>query len=135
MTLPKNRLSSFYARVVDFIVLTISFLILSVATDFSSSSHIIIDLSLYVTVMYFSLRICKRLVFENVKTSGPIISIMLGNISGLISGALSVLTINHFMPGIAESALLVIFSSVLAFFILGTISPMVKSSYKDIIHH
>ena len=135
MTSLKIRSSCFYSRIIDLIVLATSFLLLAVITGFGSFEQVIIDLVLYVAVVFISLRVCKRIVFEYVHTSRRITSVLLGNISGLLLGALSVILLDQLFPGIGESALIVILSSILAFFILGTLSPMVKSSYHDIIQH
>jgi hypothetical protein len=135
MTSSKIRSSCFYSRITDLIVLATSFLLLAVITGFGSFEQVIIDLVLYVAVVFISLRVCKRIVFEYVHTSRRITRVLLGNISGLILGVLLVIMLDQLFPGIGESALIVILSSILAFFILGTLSPMVKSSYHDIIHH
>ena len=135
MTSSEIRSSSFYSRITDLIVLATSFLLLATITGFGSFEQVVIDLVLYVAVVFISLRVCKRIVFEYVHTSRRITSVLLGNITGLILGALSVILLDQLFPGIGESALIVILSSILAFFILGTLSPMVKSSYHDIIHH
>ena len=135
MTSSKIRSSCFYSRIIDLIVLATSFLLLAVITGFGSFEQVIIDLVLYVAVVFISLRVCKRIVFEYVHTSRRITRVLLGNISGLILGVLLVIMLDQLFPGIGESALIVILSSILAFFILGTLSPMVKSSYHDIIHH
>ena len=135
MTSLKIRSSCFYSRITDLIVLATSFLLLAVITGFGSFEQVIIDLVLYVAVVFISLRVCKRIVFEYVHTSRRITRVLLGNISGLILGVLLVIMLDQLFPGIGESALIVILSSILAFFILGTLSPMVKSSYHDIIHH
>ncbi|MBT4076808.1 MAG: hypothetical protein HOE78_09485 [Gammaproteobacteria bacterium] len=135
MTSSKIRSSCFYSRIIDLIVLATSFLLLAVITGFGSFEQVIIDLVLYVAVVFISLRVCKRIVFEHIHTSRRITSVLLGNISGLLLGALSVILLDQLFPGIGESALIVILSSILAFFILGTLSPMVKSSYHDIIQH
>ena len=135
MTSLKIRSSCFYSRIIDLIVLATSFLLLAVITGFGSFEQVIIDLVLYVAVVFISLRVCKRIVFEHIHTSRRITSVLLGNISGLLLGSLSVILLDQLFPGIGESALIVILSSILAFFILGTLSPMVKSSYHDIIQH
>ena len=54
--------TSLYSKVIDFIVLTVSFLVLALITDFTKPMQVFIDLSLYVFIMYFSLRICKHFV-------------------------------------------------------------------------
>lgn len=135
MTSSKIRSSSFYSRIVDLIVLTTSFLMLAMITNIGDPVQVVIDLVFYVTVMFISLRLCKRLIFEYVHTSRRITSVLLGNITGLVVGALLVILMDQFFQGIGESALIVVFSSILAFFILGTLSPMVKSSHSDILHH
>ncbi len=135
MTSLQIRSSSFCSRIIDLIALASSFLLLAMITDSGSITQLAADMVLYVVVVFISLRICKRLVFEYVRSSKRFITVLLGNVSGLILGALSVILLDQLLPGIRESALIVIFSSILAFFILGTLSPMVKSSYHDIIHH
>ncbi|MCP4078575.1 MAG: hypothetical protein GY744_20630 [Gammaproteobacteria bacterium] len=135
MTSLQIRSSSFCSRIIDLIALASSFLLLAMITDSGSITQLAADMVLYVVVVFISLRICKRLVFEYVRSSKRFITVLLGNVSGLILGALSVILLDQLLPGIGESALIVIFSSILAFFILGTLSPMVKSSYHDIIHH
>jgi len=135
MTSEKIRSSCFYSRIIDLIVLATSFLLLAAITGFGSFEQVVIDLVFYVAVVFISLRVCKRIVFEYIHTSRRITSVLLGNISGLILGAFSVILLDQLFPGLGESALIVILSSILAFFILGTLSPMVKSSYHDIIHH
>ncbi len=134
MTSAKIRSSSFYSRIIDLVVLTVSFLLLAVITDFAKPLELMTDLFFYVAVMFISLRICKRIVFEYVQTSRRIINVLLGNVSGLVVGATLVMLLDQLFPGIGESALIVILSSILAFFILGTLSPMVKCSHRDMIH-
>ncbi len=135
MTSTQIRSSSFYSRVIDLIVLASSFLLLAIITDLGTIQQVASDLVLYVVVVFISLQICKHIVFEYVDTSRRITTVLLGNVSGLIMGALSVILLDQLFPGIGESALIIILSSILAFFMLGTLSPMVKSSYHDIIHH
>ena len=127
--------SRFYSRLIDLIVLTSSFLLLTVITDIGNPMKFPFDLMVFVAVMFISLRLCKRIVFEHVHTSSIIACVLLANVTGLVVGALLVMLIDQFFAGIAESALIVILSSVLAFFIFGTLSPMIKSSRQDIIHH
>ena len=135
MTSLQIRSSNFYSQIIDLIVLTSSFLLLVMITDMGSIQQVAADLVLYVVVVFISLRTCKRLVFEFVPTSNRITAVLLGNVSGLILGALSVILLDQLLPGIGESALIVILSSILAFFMLGTLSPMIKSSNRDIINH
>ena len=132
MTSSKSKL---YSRIIDLMVLTSSFLLLTLITDIVNPVKYSIDLFVFVGVMFISLRLSKRFISERFHTSSRIANILLGNIVGLMIGALLVMLIDQFFAGILESALIVIFSSILAFFILGTLSPMLKSSQRNILHH
>ena len=127
--------SRFYSRIIDLIVLTSSFLFLTAITDIGSPFGFSIDLFYFVVVMFISLRLSKRIIFQYLHTSSQIARVLLGNITGLVVGAALVMFIEQFFMGLVGGAMIVVFSSILAFFILGTLSPMVKSSQRDIIHH
>ena len=102
---------------------------------FAELSLVAVDLLLYVCVLFVCVRLSKRAVFAYVHSSSRSLHVLLGNIVGLFVGSCIVLLIGQLLPAIQEMALVVVFSSITAFFILGTLSPMVKSSYRDIIRH
>ena len=89
----------FYSRIIDITALTSSFLLLSLITDIASPMKYSIDLLVFVSVMYFSLRLCKRFIAERLHTSSRIAKIMLGNVVGLVLGALLVMLIDQFFAG------------------------------------
>ncbi len=132
-TTAKN--SCLFSRIIDLLVLSGSFLLFAYLTDFESSKQFWAGLLVYVAVVFVCLRLSKRLIFGFAHSSRRITTVLLGNVSGLLVGALLVLMLEQVLLGIGEGALVVVFSSILAFFILGTLSPMVKSSHNDIIHH
>ena len=135
MTAQSLRSSNVSSRLIDFAVLLISFLLFAMFMGFGSISLIAMDLLLYVGVVFVCVRLSKRVVFEYIHSSSRSLNVLLGNIIGLFAGSATVLLLGKFVPAVQEMALVVVFSSVTAFFILGTLSPMVKSSYRDIIHH
>lgn len=135
MTASNLRSSSFGSRLTDLLVLTVSFLLFAVITEYETITSLMIDLFFYVVVVFVSLRVCKRIIFQYVHSSKRFVNIMMGNVSGLVLGGFLVFIINQLVPGFKESMVVVVFSSILAFFILGTLSPLVKSSNRDIIHH
>lgn len=130
-----QQLSSFRSRATDLIVLTSSFLIINLSIDFTGTKQLLIDLFFYVSIIFICLRLSKRLVFEYAPNSNRILNVLLGNSSGLLLGGMLVLLITQMLPVFQESILVVVFSSIVAFFILGTLSPLVKSSNRDIIRH
>ena len=135
MSNPTIKTSSLYSRLVDLLVLAVSFLLFAYITEYESQSQLWIDLFFYVSVVFISLRLSKRFIFERIHTENRIACVLLGNITGLLFGAVLAILLESFFPGNGEVILVVVFSSIMAFFILGTLSPMVKSSHNDIIHH
>jgi hypothetical protein len=127
--------SCFISRITDLVVLAASYLLFSFMTGRLPTGELIINLLVYVSIVFVCLRLAKRLTFRYLPEAPRVVSILLGNIAGLMSGSLLVGIFCDLMPGVQEFFLAVLLSSVLAFFILGTLSPMIKSSRLDITHH
>ncbi len=129
------KTSSFCSRLTDLIVLSISFILFSYLVDFGNPEQLFTNMAFYVGTVFICLRACKRLFFEFANNKSRMLRILLGNVSGLLLGSILALELEHIFPNLGEKAVVVIFASLLAFFILGTLSPMVKSSHRDIIPH
>ena len=128
------KTSSFFSRATDLLALVISFLLFaSLLYSGMDDEYLIRSILIYVIPVFICLRLCKRLFFVMLIHKSRVLCILLGNISGLAVGTILVLIIMQFLPSLEEKAIAIIASSVLAFFILGTISPLVKSSQRDII--
>ena len=129
--------SSLWSRVMDISVLSASYLLFSYIVDSGvvDVQQLLINMIFYVSIVFITLRLGKRILFDLIKNKSRMLCILLGNVSGLTMGTLLAMLLEQFFPGVSERAVVVIFSSVLAFFILGTLSPMVKSSHRDIIPH
>jgi len=129
-------LSSIHSsRITDLIVLVASFMSFSFLTEIQDIKILAFECLLYVSVVFISLRISKRLIFQYLHGSTRVISILVGNSVGLLTGGLAVALISKMFSGSNEAFAIILFSSILAFFILGTFSPMIKSSHRDIIRH
>jgi hypothetical protein len=135
MSPSKISQSSFGSRLTDLVVLTISFLIFVSLMDIHLTANVLVDLVIYVSVVFVCLRVARRLIFDNVNYTKRILKVLLGNISGLLVGAVLLLIADRFLPFTSHSMIVVIFSSILAFFILGTLSPLIKFSNHDKIIH
>lgn len=137
MSIDTIKTSSTCSRATDLIVLTISFLLFSlvVGKGAASTDQLLMNMAFYVGVVFVALRLSKRFFFEHLALKSRMLRILLGNTSGLLVGTILSLLLEQLFPGLGERAVVFIFSSVLAFFILGTLSPMVKSSHHDIITH
>ena len=131
----KINTNSFHSRLTDLTALTISFLLFSIVTDHMHPLNMLQHLIVYVAIVFVSLRLSKRFIFDSFHSSSRIVSVLLGNLLGFVAGVTVLLSLQSILPFVSGETPVVIFSSILAFFILGTLSPMVKSSNLDIIHH
>ncbi len=123
------------SRILDAAVLFCSFLLFSLLTGFVSQAGFLPALLLHVLVLYFSLRLGKRLVFRHLELPSPLAAILSGNLLGLLvgnlvlTGLLPLLHMGHFVVVIN------LIASAAAFFLLGTLSSIVKSVRNDIVAH
>ncbi len=135
MNVSQIKTSSMSSRITDLVVLTASFLIFSLVSGFSSLMEIFSGLVCYVTIVFMCLRLCKRIMFYHSYGSMRVFNVLLGNFCGFFLGGSVVIILGLIMTTFQIGFLMVIFPSIMAFFVLGTLSPMVKSSHRDIIHH
>ena len=130
------RHSSLGSRITDLLVLSGSFMAFVYLMDFTVSPDLILDMAFYVAVVFVCLRLARRVFFDRVGYSTRAFNVVLGNGSGLLVGALLVSLANYFVPFLNDAVVVVICASFLAFFILGTLAPLIKSSRNDrMIHH
>ena len=128
--------SSWGSRITDLLVLTTSFLLFVGLMDIRISQQVIINLAFYVVVMFICLRFARRIIFAHINYSKRVFNVVLGNVAGLLLGSLLVLVVNRFVSVLSENTILVICASILAFFVLGTLAPLIKASQRDkMIHH
>lgn len=135
MALSKINQSTFSSRLTDLAVLIVSFMLFVLLMDIKVNLQLLLDMAFYVSVVFICLRLARRLIFENVHNPKRIIKVLLGNISGLVSGVILTILVGQFIPLVSLSIVVVVLASILAFFILGTLSPLIKSSCHDKIIH
>ncbi len=123
--------SSWGSRITDLIVLSASFLLFVFLLDIRITQQVMIEFALYVTILFVCLRLARRIAFTRLKYSKRVFNAVLGNISGLVTGSLLVLLANQFFSVVNEMVGIVICASVLAFFVLGTLSPLILASQRD----
>jgi len=129
-------LSSIHSsRITDLVVLAMSFTLFTLIIEFKGIEGFFMEGLMYVGVIFCFLRLSKRFIFSYFHGSIRTTSVLLGNALGLIAGSIVVASLME-MLSFSQSTLIVVFlSSALAFFVLGTLSPMIKSSHHDIIQH
>ncbi len=123
------------SRIMDIAALTVSFLLFSLITNFNDTQHFLMNLILFVSITFICIRLSKRFIFSNNHSSNRTVKVLIGNIIGLVFSIIIISLLANFLAGFTEELVVIILASIFTFFILGTASPIAKSSDKDIIHH
>ncbi len=126
MTLAQAKQNFIVSRTIDFIVLGCTFyascLLLSVPEN---SSTMFLTL-VYSTVILISIRIGRHCLSSFFHSFNNIVELMLCNAAGLFAGAIVMLLLSSMIPNFGNVSLAVVFASVMAFFVLGTIAPFLQ---------
>ena len=123
------------SRFMDAAVLTFSFLLFSLLTGVARQADFLPMLVLFVGVLYVGLRLGKRLAFRRAELPSHMAAVLSGNLLGLFAGNL-VLAGLHSLLALAQSGIAInLIASGAAFFILGTLSPIIRDSRSDLITH
>jgi len=114
------------ARVIDFIVLGLTFYLTCSILSIHAGSDIFLLTVVYSGVILLSVRIGKHLLSPVFSSLSTALKLMLNNAAGLLIGVCTMLILGFIIPGFSEFSVAIIIASVMAFFILGTLSPLVR---------
>ena len=114
------------ARVIDFIVLGLTFYLTCSILSIHAGSDIFLLTVVYSGVILVSVRIGKHLLSPVFSSLSTALKLMLNNAAGLLIGVCTMLILGFIIPGFSEFSVAIIIASVMAFFILGTLSPLVR---------
>ena len=112
-------------RVVDFSVLCASFFVSCLLFSVASGNALFIQILAYSTLLLVCVRLSKRAIVTYNRSIGEVSRQILGNGAGILIGTCIMLVLENLVSASGEIFVAVIFSSVMAFFILGTLSPIV----------
>jgi len=114
------------AQFVDFAVIGLTFILACslLSIDFGSSS--ILYITIYSAVVLISVRLGKYLLFSNFSSSNRIVMTILGNAAGFIVGAFAMLILQSFLLEFKVAAAVIFIASFMAFFVLGTVAPLLR---------
>jgi hypothetical protein len=130
-----SKNSNLSSRTTDLLALSISYIIYALLFNHTDDIiQLMINMFFYVSLVFISLRLSKKLLFVLRIPKSRVLYTLLGNTFGLVMGTVLMLFFVQFFPALEESTTVIFASSVQAFFILGTLSPLVKSSHLDVIH-
>ena len=122
-----NGPSSLY-RFVDFVVLGTTFFISCMLLSVETGSGFFLQIIAYSTILLICVRLFKRAIVGYNKSIGEVSRQILGNGGGILIGTCILLLIEILLSANGQLIVAIVFSSVMAFFILGTISPIVHKT-------
>lgn len=122
----KNTHPKLFNRFIDFTVLASTFYLSCLLLSVEIDSGLLIQILAYSTIVLIFVRLCKRVIVGHWKSLSALNRQILGNAAGILIGTCVMLVLLKFLTGSAEIFVALIFSSVMAFFVLGTLSPLVN---------
>ena len=114
----------------DFLVLAATFFLSCLMLSVNIQGELLIQALIYATILVLFVRLARRLIVGFRQPLNSTTRHVLSNASGILVGTLVMLLLEKLFRAGSDLIVVVIFSGILAFFILGTLSPLVhkKSS-------
>ena len=114
-------------KIIDFMVLGSSFYLACFLLSIPVASNLIIPTLMYTCVVLLAVTLGKRILSATFKTAGRVVKMIIINATGLFIGAIIMLIFGYIFPELGEFTVAVVLASVMAFFVFGTLSPLLRS--------
>ena len=115
-------------RMVDFTVFCATFFFSCLLFSVASGNALLFQILAYSTLLLVCVILSKRALVSYNRSIGEASRQIIGNGAGILIGTCIMLVLGKLVSASSEIFVAVIFSSVMAFFILGTLSPIVHRS-------
>jgi hypothetical protein len=120
----QNTHPKLFNRFIDFTVLALTFYLSCLLLSVEIDSGLWLQILAYSSIVLIFVRLCKRAIVGHWKSLSALNRQILGNAAGILVGTCVMLALETFIAGSGEIIVALIFSSVMAFFVLGTLSPL-----------
>ena len=124
----RNADSRFFDRLVDFTVLSTTFYVSCMLLSVELEISLFFQALAYSTILLVCVRLSKRAITGYNKSVGETTRQILGNAIGILIGTSVVLLFEKLLSARADILVVVILTGIMAFFILGTLSPIVHKA-------
>jgi len=114
-------------KTINFIILGGSFYLSCFLLSIQVESNLIFQTFIYACVVLLAVTLGKHMLSSTFTSAGRVVKMIIINATGLIIGAIIMLVFGYIFPELGEFAVAVVLASVMAFFVLGTLSPLLKS--------
>ena len=120
----RNADSGRLHRLVDFVVLGATFYVSCMLLSVESGGSLFFHMLAYSTILLAFVRLSKRAIANYYKSIGESTRQILGNAIGILSGTFIMFLVVKLFSNHGEIIVAIILSSVMAFFVLGTLCPL-----------
>lgn len=114
-------------RAVDFLVLGSTFYLSCLLLSIETELGLFFQTLIFATTMLLCVRLAKRALSSCRSTLSDISWQILGNAAGIAIGGCILILLEHLLLTNTEIGVVIVFSSIMAFFVLGTLLPIVKN--------
>jgi len=126
MIIKKIRNSDLVIKYIDFFVLGATFSITCSILPDSVGGDVLLLTVLYSVILFASVRIGRHILSRGSSSLSAVLKLMLNNAVGLSIGAGIMLVLGLVIPGLGQFSAVIIIATIMAFFVLGTLSPLIS---------
>jgi len=124
----RNADSGRLHRLVDFVVLGATFYVSCMLLSVELGGSLFFHMLAYSTILLVFVRLSKRAIANYYKLIGESTNKILGNAIGILIGICIMLLIEKLLSNHSDFTVAIILSGVMAFFVLGTLCPLVPKT-------
>ena len=117
-----------YHRVIDFMLLMLTYYLSCLLLAVGSGTALLVQAFIYASVVCVCVRLCGVLLNKIHLAVSKLARQIICNASGILVASILMLIVGRMTPGSSELLVGIAFSSVMAFFVLGTLSPVFHKS-------
>ena len=114
-------------KTISFIILGCSFYLSCILLSIQVESNLIIQTFIYACVVLLAVTLGKRMLSSTFTSAGRVVKTIIINATGLFIGAIIMLIFGYIFPELGEFTVAVVLASIMAFFVFGTLSPLLRS--------
>ncbi len=127
MDINENEPDTIAVRFIDFMVLGGSFYLACFLLSIPVANILIIQTFMYASTVLLAVVVGNRLLSSTLTSAGRVVKMIIINATGLFIGSIIMLIFGYIFPELGGFSVAVVFASVMAFFVFGTLSPLLRS--------
>jgi hypothetical protein len=114
------------SRVIDLLVLGITIYVTCSTLLVHVGIEVLLLTIVYPSVILVSVKIGQYFLSPVIFSLNTVVKLMLDNAAGLFIGTIIMLILGFIIPSFSNFSVVIIIASVMAFFVLGTLSPLIR---------